>query len=155
MTRDDEELPAELAESPPLVPAGNLPSGRKLAVKLAAMAPKKVEQPHGGALYAGGVPGHRGGTGRLPSRLRQAMRQALAERLHIAEAIADDETGSASDRLRALDFMAKYGLGTTITETDTEGKDKARVIEVPPTESHEQWAMRARALNGNGNGRRS
>ena len=29
----------------------------------------------------------------------------------------------AHARIRAIDTLAKYGLGTTITETDTEGRD--------------------------------
>lgn len=51
------------------------------------------------------------------------MRGALAKRVGIAEAIADDTDASAADRMRALDFLAKYGLGTTVTETDTQGRD--------------------------------
>ena len=50
----------------------------------------------------------------------------------IAQEIADDEKASHADRLRALDFLAKYGLGTTVTETDTDGNDVAiRVIREP------------------------
>jgi len=31
------------------------------------------------------------------------------------------------DQLKALELLAKYGLGTTITETDTQGNDAVRV----------------------------
>lgn len=91
--------------------------------------PAQVRQPHGGALYAGGVPGHRGGPGRPPSVLRELLRGSFAERLAVLEAIADGQpvvrvrlpdgtetetlvSASPADRLRALDLMAKYGLGT-------------------------------------------
>jgi hypothetical protein len=83
-----------------------------------------IPQPNGkGALLAGGKPGNKGGTGRPPSAIRAQMRGSLAERISIAEAIADDKDAKASDRLHALDLLAKYGLGTTSTETDTEGND--------------------------------
>jgi hypothetical protein len=60
------------------------------------------------------------------------MRQALKPRLKIAQQIADDPKASPSDRLTAIDLLAKYGLGTTITETDTNGNDVAiRVIREP------------------------
>lgn len=95
----------------------------------ATAPPAKIPQPHGGALYAGGVPGHRGGPGRPPSMLRELLRGSFAERLAVLEAIADGQpivrvrlpdgsesetvvSASPADRLRALDLMAKYGLGT-------------------------------------------
>lgn len=39
------------------------------------------------------------------------MRDSLAARLGIAESIADAQETSPGDRMRALDFLAKYGLG--------------------------------------------
>ena len=39
------------------------------------------------------------------------MRGSLEERLHIAEEIADKSAAKDTDRLRALDFLGKYGLG--------------------------------------------
>jgi hypothetical protein len=77
---------------------------------------------NGGLLKRGGS--HNGG--RKPSALREAMRQALKPRIKIAQAIADDKDASMSDRLKAIDLLAKYGLGTTVTETDTEGNDVPR-----------------------------
>ena len=68
-----------------------------------------VPQPHGGALASGGYQGNRGG--RPPSQFRRRMRGSLEERLHIAEEIADDPDGRPADRIRALEFFAKYGLG--------------------------------------------
>ena len=83
-----------------------------------------IPRPNGrGALNSGGTPGNKGGTGRPPSEIRERMRGSLADRLRIAEEIADNKKSNDSDRLKALDFLAKYGLGTTNTQTDTEGND--------------------------------
>jgi hypothetical protein len=88
----------------------------------------KERQPHGGALCRDGNPGNRGGTGRPPSILRDYLRGSFADRITVLEQIADGktiqrikvegkETGAeisadVSDRLRAIDLLAKYGLGT-------------------------------------------
>ena len=69
-----------------------------------------VPQPHGGAIRRGGT--NRGGTGRPASEIRARMRGSLDERIAIAEQIADNPQSSDSDRLKALDFLAKYGIGT-------------------------------------------
>lgn len=101
---------------------------KKTAAKTAADSsppePELVPQSHGGALLSGGAPGNAGGTGRPPSELREKMRGSLEERLHVAEAIADNPQSSDTDRLRALDFLAKYGLGT---KQEVTGKDDAPV----------------------------
>ena len=85
--------------------------------------PRLVPQSHGGALKSGGTPGHKGGGGRPRTELRNRMCGSLAQRLSIAEQIADNKKSNPSDRMRALEFMAKYGLGLTMTETDAEGND--------------------------------
>jgi hypothetical protein len=74
--------------------------------------PALVPQPHGGALYSGGVPGNRGGQlgGRPRSEVRAALRAAFDARLPRLQAIADD--ADVGDALKALDLMGKYGLGT-------------------------------------------
>ncbi len=82
------------------------------------------QQPHGGALRNGGT--NKGGPGRPPNVIRQKLRGSFEERIKILEAIADDKKSSQADRMRALDLMAKYGLGTTSTSTDTEGNDVAK-----------------------------
>jgi hypothetical protein len=82
---------------------------------------------HGrGRLRTGSKPGNTAGPGRPPSVLRERMRGALEARIAIAEQIADDKKASHTDRLRALDFLAKYGMGTTVTETDSQGNDVPR-----------------------------
>lgn len=80
-----------------------------------------IPQPHGGALRNGGP--NAGGTGRPPSEIRKKLRGSFEDRVKVLEAIADDTKASPADRMRALDLMGKYGLGTTMTETDTEGND--------------------------------
>lgn len=84
--------------------------------------------------------GKKGRSGRPPSVIREKLRGSFAKRIKILEQIADGTAivnvklpdGSESktlvsapiaDRIKALDMLAKYGLGTTITETDTEGND--------------------------------
>lgn len=47
--------------------------------KALGILPEKVPQPHGGALYAGGVPGNRGGPPRTDDMLRELARMELAK----------------------------------------------------------------------------
>ena len=79
------------------------------------MANKKpsglIPQPHGGALRPGAGGGPQPGSGRPPSELRRRMRVALEERLGVANEIIDDESAKARDRLGALAFLARIGLG--------------------------------------------
>lgn len=84
---------------------------------------------NGGTLQVGN-PGNAGGTGRPPSAIREALRGSFDRRIAILEQIADGdavvkvkdafgkETGttvsaSPADRLKAIDTLARYGLGTT------------------------------------------
>lgn len=84
-------------------------------------APPLVPQPHGGALRRGGP---NKGAGRPASEIRAKMRGALWKRLKIAQEIADDPKANSSDRLKALDFLAKYGMGT---QQEVSGPDGAPV----------------------------
>jgi hypothetical protein len=81
---------------------------KEIAVELPGLIP----QHHGGAVYSGGVPGHRGGPGRPPSALRERLRGSFEQRIAVLEAIADDEGAEPQDRIRAIDTLAKYGIGT-------------------------------------------
>ena len=72
--------------------------------------PELVPQPHGGAIYRGGVPGNRGG-GSRPSAVRRLARKAFARRIPILEAIADSPEERARDRILAVDVLGRYGLG--------------------------------------------
>lgn len=75
-----------------------------------------IPQPHGGALVPGAGRGPQPGApnaGRPPAAVRALLRESFAARLPLAEAIADNHKLSPADRLRALDLLARYGLGTT------------------------------------------
>lgn len=83
---------------------------RKSAVKSAGTA--LVPQPHGGALLPAGVHGNRGGTGRPRDEIRALLRHSLEEALPVLTEIIADPAASNSDKLRAIDIAARYGLGT-------------------------------------------
>lgn len=99
---------------------------------------KLVPQPHGGAILDGAASPetHVAGPGRPPSRIREELRGDFDSRKHVLRDIADgvvplfrercpdcgyepehDESdlpkliAKPSDRSKALDYMAKYGLG--------------------------------------------
>lgn len=80
--------------------------------------------------------------------IREKCRGAFWKQVKLLEQIAEgealaivkDATGRETDmrvsapiaeRLKAVDLLGKYGLGTTTTETDTEGNDAIRVIREP------------------------
>lgn len=73
--------------------------------------PVLIRQQHGGALLAGGLVGNAGGPGAPPSALRARLRGSFAERVHVLEKIADDESAAARDRIRAVTALASFGLG--------------------------------------------
>jgi len=76
-------------------------------------APEALQpQPHGGALLSGGQLGNRGGSGHPPSVIRARCRESFLSRVSIAERIADDESQDARDRLKALELLARLGLGS-------------------------------------------
>ena len=84
--------------------------------------------------------------GRPPSAIRAAMRESLDARLHILAEIADDPSKTPIERMKALDMLGKYGMGTTITETDAEGKDVPRsVLVVPMAQDAGTWATATQA----------
>jgi hypothetical protein len=82
------------------------PAKKTTALSTGALRP----QPHGGALRNGGT--NKGGTGRPPSEIRAMLRGSFSERVKILEQIADSADASAADRIKAVDMLAKYGLGT-------------------------------------------
>ena len=89
-------------------------------------AVERVPQKHGGALLAGGQPGNRGGLGRPPSALRERLRGSLEERVAVLEEIADDPDALDRDRIKAVDVLGKYGLGTVREVTVEDVKEKLR-----------------------------
>jgi hypothetical protein len=75
---------------------------------------------NGGRLLAGGKKGHRGGGGRPPDEIRQALRGALWKHRAQLEKFAQSDDPAVA--MKAIDLLAKYGIGTTITPTDDKGK---------------------------------
>lgn len=73
---------------------------------------KKIPQAHGGCLNAGGTPGNAGGLGAPPSELRRILRLKFAERVAVLEEIVADTKLRAGDRVKAIELLARYGLGT-------------------------------------------
>ncbi len=67
--------------------------------------------------------GKKGRSGRPPSKVREACRQAFSARIPTLKRIADDPQIGPAERIKAIDLLGKYGLGTTTTVTDTEGRD--------------------------------
>ena len=84
-----------------------------------------VQQQHGGALRVGN-PGNRGGPGRPPSALRERLRGSLDERVAVLEEIADNPDASDRDRIKAVDILGKYGLGTVREVTVEDVREKLR-----------------------------
>lgn len=104
---------------------------RKTAAKTAVAGrgdptPTRILQAHGGALLAGGAPGNPGGPGRPPTALRERLRGSLEQRVQVLEEIADDPEADSRDRIRAIDVLAKYGLGTLRELSVEDVRDRLR-----------------------------
>ena len=88
----------------------------------ANVAPGTLVKPsHGrGMIRRGSRPGEVvPGIGRPPSAIRERLRGSFDERVAVLEDIADSNAESTADRIRAIDLLAKYGLGT-LKEISTE-----------------------------------
>ena len=97
---------------------------------------------NGGTLRRGGSNG--GAGGRPLSAIRLLVRDSFAQLIPRLIEIAQSEDASTSDQLRAIDLLGKYGLGTTVTETTTDGHDViTRIVEVPAKLSSEDWISKA------------
>lgn len=83
---------------------------KRTRTEAAGPKPELIPQEHGGALYAGGVPGNRGG-GRPPSAVRRLARAEFEKRIPILAEIADSRAERTRDRIRAIDVLGRYGLG--------------------------------------------
>jgi len=72
--------------------------------------PKKVRQPHGGALYSGGVPGH---DGSRAGRRRDEVRQMLLNGASQAVPILIEQLNGSDPLLaqNAADKLLRYGIG--------------------------------------------
>ncbi len=59
--------------------------------------------------------------GRPPSVIRERCRGSFEDRIAVLEEIADDARANAGDRIRALDLLGKYGLGTQQQHSGPDG----------------------------------
>lgn len=73
-----------------------------------------VPQEHGGALLRGSNWGNKGSKGPPTSELRARMRTDVGHNYQVAVDILQDTKASNADRLRALDLLLKYSVGTKI-----------------------------------------
>ena len=102
-----------------LVANSSSKSKGKAIAKTQPETPTLRPQPGGGSLRTGN-PGNRGG-GRTPDELRALMREPLAKAIPlVVKMIHDSDTGSR-DRLAAVDFLARYSIGTK-QEVDIKGR---------------------------------
>ena len=92
-----------------------------------------MPQPHGGALRNGGT--NRGGPGRVPSVVRERCRGSFAKRVTVLEEIADDKEATAADRIRVIDLLDRYGLGTH-PPVDVEDSSAPFVVQVMAHPGH-------------------
>jgi hypothetical protein len=60
----------------------------------------------------------------------------LDDRVKVLEEIADDPTAAASDRIGAVDVLAKYGLGAATELTVDQVRERCRS---PSREHHSRW----------------
>lgn len=95
---------------------------------VANLRPLSADDPRRGRGPAVGAPN----AGRPPSEIRAILRQSFYDRIPMLQRIADDEELSPADRMKAADMLAKYGLGSTVTATDTEGKEPRHAVVILP-----------------------
>jgi hypothetical protein len=127
-------------------------SKRKTAAKTAVVhvssgtAPVRVRQPHGGALFSGGVPGNRGGTGKPRSEVRQALREGAAKAVPRLQEIVTRPDTSAKDVIAASRVMLEFGVGrppeieeVTPSEEPTGEENTRRMAELLPRVLNSLW----------------
>lgn len=86
-----------------------------------------VPQARGGAIRYGSLPGGPPGPGRPASAIRATLRQSFDERIRILHEIAEGPDVAHNDRLKAIDLLGKYGMGTTQEVDVTSGGEKLTV----------------------------
>lgn len=108
--------------------AAKKPATLKRQARKPSVKSSGIPQPHGGVLVPGAGGGKQPGAGRPPSIIREQLRGSFADRVAILQDIADGKvvqrlkigdtetktevSAEVADRLRAIDMLAKYGLGT-------------------------------------------
>ncbi len=66
------------------------------------------------------------GSGRPPDAIRATLRGSFDERIAILRGFADDPSLDPAVRMKAVDMLGKYGLGTTFSPVDADGNALAR-----------------------------
>jgi hypothetical protein len=92
-----------------------------------------IPQPHGGALRRGGT--NKGGPGRPPSWFRELARAKLERHVLLEELakMARSPEVEPRDRIRAIEALLRYGVGTREEVTGPDGKDfPPCVVLLPP-----------------------
>jgi hypothetical protein len=85
---------------------------------------KAAEKPAPGVPFTKGdkrINRTRAGPGRPPDKIRAALRNAFDKRRFILETLADDADADANVRMKAMEMLAKYGLGTPTAAVDSQG----------------------------------
>jgi hypothetical protein len=126
----------ERKETPPILdktlPDNNIRQDEiSSSVTLTATKTPKLRVPaHGnGRLLTGGLPGNPGG--RKPSKVRALMRRGLRSNLPVLHQIANGTIeASPGDRVRAIEVLARYGLGPPPQLTKDVGGPKEIVLRV-------------------------
>jgi hypothetical protein len=102
-----------------------------------------VPSPTGrGMLRHGSKKGNTPGPGRPPSAIREALRASFDKRITILEEIADGGEQD-SDRLKAVDILAKYGLGKDVSVEDVKSR-LAQTLDIIDEECDGERAARIR-----------
>ncbi|CAN5706118.1 hypothetical protein BH23GEM1_BH23GEM1_00550 [soil metagenome] len=100
----------------------------ELATKLAARKPRLIPQPNGrGALLSGGVPGHRGGTGRPPSAFTELCRQMASGERTVNQIERILQSHSDPQFMAALRWASEHGYGKPAQAVELSGPDGAPV----------------------------
>jgi hypothetical protein len=99
--------------------------------KTPSKTPRMQPGRNGGQLRVGGT--NAGGPGRPTSAVRERCLGSFAERLPVLEQIIDNPDSAATDRIRAMDLLGKYGgLQTQQLDVTSGGQRFTLAIGDPP-----------------------
>jgi hypothetical protein len=86
----------------------------------------KIAQPHGGALYAGGVPGHDGTrAGRRRSHVKEMLLSGAAQAVPVLLAHLEGKNSTLAQN--AADKLLKYGIGAHRDENVSREEVKEKI----------------------------
>jgi hypothetical protein len=113
----------------------------------AQQLPGKIIQAHGGALYRGGVPGNNGG--RPPSAIREKARESLVKLMPKLDQIAKARKSKNSDKIRAIEVLAKIGMDHAISIEDVKSalrETTQEIFDFLPRDQAEALVARLRPI---------